>query len=102
MPDAVGEVWPTTVVQTCVVHLLRASFRYAARQDWDKIAKSLEARLHRSDRRRGDESVPRVLRGMGHQRRRPVPVGPRALTARRMRALTRRSGGEERRWLVRP
>ncbi|MFE4969078.1 IS256 family transposase [Streptomyces sp. NPDC056660] len=42
LPDAVGEVWPRTVVQTCVVHLLRASFRYAARQDWHKIAKSLK------------------------------------------------------------
>jgi hypothetical protein len=28
-------------VQTCVVHLLRASFRYAARQDWDAMAKAL-------------------------------------------------------------
>ncbi|MCA1224421.1 IS256 family transposase, partial [Streptomyces sp. 8L] len=42
LPDAVGEVWARTVVQTCVVHLLRASFRYAARQDWDKIAKALK------------------------------------------------------------
>ncbi len=42
LPDAVGEVWPKTVVQTCVVHLLRASFRYAGRQDWDKIAKALK------------------------------------------------------------
>lgn len=42
LPDAVGQVWPPTVVQTCVVHLLRASFRYAARQDWEKIAKALK------------------------------------------------------------
>lgn len=35
-------VWPRTIVQTCVVHLLRNSFRYAARQDWDKIAKLLK------------------------------------------------------------
>ncbi|GAB2483809.1 hypothetical protein GCM10027187_59240 [Streptosporangium sandarakinum] len=27
-----AKFWPQTVVQTCVVHLLRASFRYAARQ----------------------------------------------------------------------
>ena len=39
--DAVGTVWPKTIVQTCVVHLLRNSFRYAARQDWDKIARVL-------------------------------------------------------------
>lgn len=42
LPDAVEAVWPKTIVQTCVVHLLRNSFRYAARQDWDKIAKVLK------------------------------------------------------------
>lgn len=41
LPDAVGHVWPRALVQTCIVHLLRNSFRYAARQDWDKIAKAL-------------------------------------------------------------
>jgi putative transposase len=41
LPDAVGHVWPQALVQTCVIHLLRNSFRYAARQDWDKIAKAL-------------------------------------------------------------
>ncbi|SNR71408.1 Transposase (or an inactivated derivative) [Actinomadura mexicana] len=42
LPDAVGNVWPQALVQTCIVHLLRNSFRYAARQDWDKIAKALK------------------------------------------------------------
>lgn len=42
LPDAVGQVWPPTLVQTCVVHLLRNSFRYAARQDWEKMAKALK------------------------------------------------------------
>ncbi|MET8146704.1 IS256 family transposase [Sphaerisporangium sp. NPDC005288] len=41
LPQAIETVWPRTVVQTCVVHLLRASFRYAARQHWDAIAKAL-------------------------------------------------------------
>lgn len=41
LPDAVNAVWPAAIVQTCVVHLLRASFRYAARQDWEKVAKAL-------------------------------------------------------------
>ena len=41
LPDSVGNVWPLTTVQTCVIHLLRNSFRYAARQDWDKLAKDL-------------------------------------------------------------
>jgi putative transposase len=42
LPEAVEAVWPRTIVQTCVVHLLRNSFRYAARQDWDKVAKGLK------------------------------------------------------------
>ncbi|MFI8194794.1 IS256 family transposase [Streptomyces sp. NPDC085946] len=42
LPDAVETVWPRTIVQTCVVHLLHNSFRYAARQDWDKVAKALK------------------------------------------------------------
>ena len=41
LPDAVAHVWPQALVQTCIVHLLSNSFRYAARQDWDKIAKAL-------------------------------------------------------------
>ncbi len=42
LPDAVETVWPRTIVQTCIIHLLRNSFRYAARQDWEKIAKALK------------------------------------------------------------
>jgi transposase-like protein len=41
LPDAIGTVWPQTITQTCVVHLLRNSFRYAGRQHWDAIAKAL-------------------------------------------------------------
>jgi len=38
LPEAGNTVWDKTVVQTCVIHLLRNTFRYAARQDWDRIA----------------------------------------------------------------
>lgn len=41
LPDAITTVWPQTITQTCVVHLLRNSFRYAGRQHWDAIAKAL-------------------------------------------------------------
>ncbi|MFG2304507.1 transposase [Actinacidiphila glaucinigra] len=40
--DAIGTVWPQAVRQTCVVHLIRASFRNAGRQDWDKIFRALK------------------------------------------------------------
>ena len=42
LPDAVATVWPETIVQTCVVHLLRNSFRYASRRDWPAIARDLK------------------------------------------------------------
>jgi putative transposase len=42
LPDSVANVWPQTIVQTCVIHLLRNSFRYAGRQDWEKIARDLK------------------------------------------------------------
>jgi transposase-like protein len=41
LPEAIEATWPQAVVQTCVVHLLRASFRYAGRQHWDAMAKAL-------------------------------------------------------------
>ena len=41
LPDAVNTVWPQTVVQTCVVHLLRNSFRYASKKHWSQLAKDL-------------------------------------------------------------
>jgi putative transposase len=42
LPDAVNAVWDKTIVQTCVVHLLRNSFRYASRADWAAVAKDLK------------------------------------------------------------
>lgn len=41
LPEAISTVWPRSITQTCVVHLLRNSFRYAGRQHWDAIAKAL-------------------------------------------------------------
>jgi transposase-like protein len=41
LPDAIAQVWPRAVTQTCVIHLLRNSFRYAGRQHYDAIAKAL-------------------------------------------------------------
>jgi len=40
-PDAINEVWPQTVVQSCIIHLIRASLRYASKADWGPIAKDL-------------------------------------------------------------
>lgn len=42
LPSAVARVWPQTVVQACIVHLLRNSFRYTSKKDWSAIAKALK------------------------------------------------------------
>jgi putative transposase len=42
LPDAVSAVWEKTVVQTCIVHLLRNSFKYASKRDWAEVAKDLK------------------------------------------------------------
>jgi putative transposase len=34
LPDVVADVWPQARVQTCVIHLLRNSFRIASKRDW--------------------------------------------------------------------
>jgi putative transposase len=41
LPAAVNSVWPEAVVQTCVVHLLRASMRYASWKDRKTMMVSL-------------------------------------------------------------
>jgi transposase-like protein len=42
LPEAIAATWPQTITQTCVVHLLRNSFRYASKKDWGAIAKDLK------------------------------------------------------------
>src|ERR1700746_3554605 len=42
LPDAVGAVWEKTIVQTCIVHLLRNTFKYASKRDWAQLAKDLK------------------------------------------------------------
>ena len=41
LPESIAATWPAAVTQTCVIHLLRNSFRYASRKDWASIARDL-------------------------------------------------------------
>ena len=41
LPDAVHSIWPQATVQTCVVHLVRNSLRYASKKHWPQITKQL-------------------------------------------------------------
>jgi transposase-like protein len=42
LPDSVNAVWPGAIVQTCIIHLIRGSFRYASRKYWDELARDLK------------------------------------------------------------
>jgi putative transposase len=46
MPATVNTVFPDTIVQACVVHLIRNSFRYSSKKYWSAIAKDLKAIYH--------------------------------------------------------
>jgi len=37
LPEVVATVWPETIVQTCLVHLLRNTYRLASKRDWDAL-----------------------------------------------------------------
>lgn len=41
LPESIGATWPLAIVQTCVLHLIRNTFRFAARQHWDAMARQL-------------------------------------------------------------
>ena len=41
LPDAIAATWPLAITQTCVLHLIRATFRLAGRQHWDAMARDL-------------------------------------------------------------
>jgi putative transposase len=42
MPDSVNTVFPATIVQTCVVHLIRNTFKYSSKRYWAEIARDLK------------------------------------------------------------
>ena len=74
LPEVVGNVWPQTIVQTCIIHLIRNTFRLASTRDWDALKRDLQAR-----------STPRST---------PPPPGPRSTSWPRSGAsATRRSSG---------
>lgn len=42
LPEVVANVWPQTIVQTCIVHLIRNTFRLVGRQDWDAVKRDIK------------------------------------------------------------
>ena len=42
LPEAINATWPEAIVQTCVVHLVRNSLRYASKKHWGRITADLK------------------------------------------------------------
>ena len=42
LPDVVGNVWPQTIVQTCIIHLIRTTFRLTSRKYSDEIKRDIK------------------------------------------------------------
>nr|WP_300402900.1 IS256 family transposase [uncultured Rhodococcus sp.] len=42
LPEAINTVWELAVVQTCIIHLIRNTFRFASRKYWDEMARDLK------------------------------------------------------------
>ena len=43
LPASINDTWPLARVQTCVVHLVRNSLKYASKKYWPQITKALRA-----------------------------------------------------------
>jgi transposase-like protein len=42
LPEVVGNVWPQAIVQTCIIHLIRNTFRLTSRRYWDELKRDLK------------------------------------------------------------
>jgi transposase-like protein len=41
LPESITTTWSLAQVQTCILHLVRNTFRYASKADWERLAKDL-------------------------------------------------------------
>jgi putative transposase len=42
LPEVVGNVWQQAMVQTCIIHLLRNTFRLTSRKYWDETTRDVK------------------------------------------------------------
>jgi putative transposase len=42
LPESITTTWTYAQVQACILHLIRNTFRYASRRDWDELARDLK------------------------------------------------------------
>lgn len=42
LPEVVTNVWPATIVQTCIIHLIHNTFRLTSRKYWDELKRDVK------------------------------------------------------------
>jgi len=87
LPEAINTVWELAVVQTCIIHLIRNTFRFAPRQHWDEMSRDLKPVYTAPTEGAAKERFTRVLHQVGTE----VPSDRATLGERleRVRAVPR-------------
>jgi transposase-like protein len=47
LPEVVENIWPAATVQTCIIHLIRNTFRLTSRVDHDAVKRDLKPSTRR-------------------------------------------------------
>ena len=71
LPDAIEATWPEALIQTCVIHLIRASTRLCSRGRPQNDRQGVTDRVHRGQRRNSRCGVGRTRHPVG----KPLPGG---------------------------
>lgn len=84
-PEAIEAAFPQTVVQTCIVHLLRNSRRYVSYKDQREISKDLKPVYTAADRKQAEAALEAFDRKWGER----YPLSAMNWEANRVPSLTR-------------
>jgi putative transposase len=94
LPEAITTVWEFAVVQTCIVYLIRNTFRYAARQYWGEMSRDLRPVYTAPSEAAAKERFVEFSGKWGRQyRRSPGCGGTPGASSCRSWTMTLKSGG---------
>ena len=67
LPESIGNVWPQAIVQTCVVHLIRASMRFVTLDDRKVVARALKPIYTAVNEAAARQAFDHLKRDWGHK-----------------------------------
>jgi putative transposase len=65
LPDAIEAVWPAALVQTCIVHLVRASLRFVSYKDRKRVCAALKEIYRAPNEAAADQALARFDEAWG-------------------------------------